>query len=165
MCACILSSFSHVQLFVTPWTVARQASLSMGFSRQEYWSGLPRPPLGDLPDWEIQSTPPVSPPLAIRFFITNATWENLMVKHYVKCMLRERGKEREVAQSCPTLCDPMDSSVHQAPPSMGFSRQGYWSGLPGMLSTELINGSHLIGFPCREAQLIKNLPSIQETLV
>ena len=88
-----------------------------------------------------------------------------MVKHDVKCMLRERGKERKVAQSCPTLCDPMDSSVHQAPRSMGFSRQGYWSGLPGMLSTELINGSRLIGFPCREAQLIKNLPSIQETLV
>ena len=38
--------------------------------------------------------------------------------------------ESEVAQSCPTLCDPMDSSLHQAPPSMGFSRQEYWSGLP-----------------------------------
>ena len=39
-------------------------------------------------------------------------------------------RESEVAQSCPTLCDPMDSSLHQAPPSMGFSRQEYWSGLP-----------------------------------
>ena len=38
--------------------------------------------------------------------------------------------ESEVAQSCRTLCDPMDSSLHQAPPSMGFSRQEYWSGLP-----------------------------------
>ena len=38
--------------------------------------------------------------------------------------------ESEVAQSCPTLCDPMDSSLHQAPLSMGFSRQEYWSGLP-----------------------------------
>ena len=38
--------------------------------------------------------------------------------------------ESEVAQSCLTLCDPMDSSLHQAPPSMGFSRQDYWSGLP-----------------------------------
>ena len=43
-----LSRFSHVRLFATLWTVARQASLSMGFSRQEYWSGLPCPPLGDL---------------------------------------------------------------------------------------------------------------------
>ena len=38
--------------------------------------------------------------------------------------------ESEVAQSCPTLCDPMDSGLHQAPPSMGFSRQEYWSGVP-----------------------------------
>ena len=43
------SHFSHVQLFVTQWTVARQASLSLGFSRQEYWSGLPFPTPGDLP--------------------------------------------------------------------------------------------------------------------
>ena len=38
--------------------------------------------------------------------------------------------DSEVAQSCPTVCDPKDSSLHQAPPSMGFSRQEYWSGLP-----------------------------------
>ena len=44
-------------------------------------------------------------------------------------MEKER-KENEVAQSCPTLCDPMDSSLHQAPLSMGFSRQENWSGLP-----------------------------------
>ena len=43
-------SLSHVQLFVTPWTVAHQAPLSMGLSRQEYWSGLPFPPPGNLPD-------------------------------------------------------------------------------------------------------------------
>ena len=49
MCACVLSSFSPVLLFVTPWTIARQAPLSMGFSRREYWSRLPCPPLGDLP--------------------------------------------------------------------------------------------------------------------
>ena len=40
----LLSHFSRVQLFATPWTVAHQAPLSMGFSRQEYWSGLPCPP-------------------------------------------------------------------------------------------------------------------------
>ena len=49
----------------------------------------------------------------------------------------------EVAHSCPTLCDPMDSSLHQAPPSMGFSRQEYWSGLPfpspGNLATQGLN--------------------------
>ena len=47
---CVLSLFSCVQLFVTLWTAAHQAPLSMGFSRQEYWSGLPRPPPGELPD-------------------------------------------------------------------------------------------------------------------
>ena len=47
VCAWLLC---HVRLFVTPWTVARQAPLSMEFSRQEYWSGLPFPPPGDLPD-------------------------------------------------------------------------------------------------------------------
>ena len=46
---CLLSSFNRVQLFGTPWTEARQAPLSMAFSRQEYWSGLPCPPPGALP--------------------------------------------------------------------------------------------------------------------
>ena len=52
----MLSHFSCVQLFVTVWTVACQAPLSMGFSRQEYWSGLPCPPPGDLPDPGIKPT-------------------------------------------------------------------------------------------------------------
>ena len=61
---CILS---RVQLFATPWTVACQATLSTGFSRQEHWSGLPCPPPGDLPDPGIE---PASPALAGRFFTT-----------------------------------------------------------------------------------------------
>ena len=55
--ACVLS---HIQLFATPQTVAQQASLSMGFSRQEYWSGLPIPPPGDLPQPRIKPLSPVS---------------------------------------------------------------------------------------------------------
>ena len=50
MRACMLSHFSHVQPFMTPWTVAYQAPVSMGFSRQEYWSGFPCLPPGDLPN-------------------------------------------------------------------------------------------------------------------
>ena len=51
VCVCLcVKSLSHVQLFVTPWTVAHQAPLSMAVSRQEYWNGLPFPPPGDLPD-------------------------------------------------------------------------------------------------------------------
>ena len=52
----------------TPWTIACQSPLSMGFSRQGYWSGLPCPPAGDLPDPGIKPSFPVSPALAGRFF-------------------------------------------------------------------------------------------------
>ena len=76
MHACMLSHFSHVSLFVTLWTIALQAPLSMGLSRQEYWSGLPCPP-GDLPDPGIESASRLPPALAGRFFITGDTWEAL----------------------------------------------------------------------------------------
>ena len=55
---CVLSHFSRVRLLETPWTVARQAPLSVGFSRQESWSGLPCPPPGDLPDPGIEARSP-----------------------------------------------------------------------------------------------------------
>ena len=61
---------NHVRLFVTPWTLAHQAPLSMGFPRQEYWSGLPFPARGDLPNLGIEPTSFVSPVLAGRFFTT-----------------------------------------------------------------------------------------------
>ena len=51
-------SLSHVQLLVTPWTVVHQAPLSVGFSRQEYWSGLPFPSPGDLPDPGVKPQSP-----------------------------------------------------------------------------------------------------------
>ena len=59
ICVCVRAR-SVVQLcpFVTPWTVAHQAPLSMGFSRQKYWSGLPCPPPGDLPDPGIEPKSP-----------------------------------------------------------------------------------------------------------
>ena len=53
-----MKSLSHVRLFVTPWTVAHQASPSMEFSRQEYWSGLPFPSPGDLPDPGVEPGSP-----------------------------------------------------------------------------------------------------------
>ena len=63
-CAYLLSPFSRIWLLATQWTVAHQASLSMGFSKQEYWSGLLRHPPGDLPDPGIESTSFTSPALA-----------------------------------------------------------------------------------------------------
>ena len=61
--------------FATPWTVVHQGPLSMGFSRQEYWSGLLCPPPGDLSDPGIEPTSLLSPALAGRFFTTSTTWE------------------------------------------------------------------------------------------
>ena len=74
----MLSRVSCVQLFETLWTVASQAPLSMGFSEQKYWSGLPCPPPGDLPDTETEPASLTSPALAGRLFTTSATlvaWE------------------------------------------------------------------------------------------
>ena len=73
--ACVLNHFSRVRLFATLWTEALQTPLSMGFSRKEYWSGLPCPPPGDLPGPGIEPTSLMSPALAGRFFTTSITWE------------------------------------------------------------------------------------------
>ena len=64
LCVCELSHFSSAWLCVTPWTVACQIPLFIGFSRQEYWSGLPCPPTGDLPDSGIKPVSLISPALA-----------------------------------------------------------------------------------------------------
>ena len=73
-------SLSHVQFFATPWTVACQASPSMEFSRQEYWSGLTFPTPGDLPDWEREAASFASSALAGGFF-TTAPPRKLSIKH------------------------------------------------------------------------------------
>ena len=98
---CAVLSRSVTSDSPTPWTVARQAPLPVGFSRQGYWSVLPCPPLGDLRNPGIKHTFPMSPKLAGRFFTTNTTWE---VHPYV---ITATAKS---LQSCPTLCDPIDGS-------------------------------------------------------
>ena len=74
-CVCLLSHFSCVWLFVTLQTVAHQVPLSIGFSRQEYWNGLPCPPPWNLPDPGIEPASLTSPALAGRIFTTNTTQE------------------------------------------------------------------------------------------
>ena len=90
---CILAqSFSHVQSFVTQRTVAYQAPLSLGFPRQEYWSGLPSSPPGDLPDPGIKPMSVASPAIARGFFTTlilfgtSTTWgaPYTVINHTVK---------------------------------------------------------------------------------
>ena len=68
VCCVVLSHFSHVWLFATLWSVALQAPLSMGFSRQEYWSGWPCPPPGDLPDAGTELASLLSLALAGNFY-------------------------------------------------------------------------------------------------
>ena len=75
----MLSCFSHVQLFVTLWTVAQQAPLSMGFSRQECWGGLPFPLLGHLYNPEIEPVSLISPALAATLFTISTTWKALFL--------------------------------------------------------------------------------------
>ena len=75
-------SLSRVRLFATPWTIAHQVLLSMGFSRQEYWCRLPCSPLGDLPDLGIEPMSPVSPALAGGFFTSNAAWKAVALKFF-----------------------------------------------------------------------------------
>ena len=72
--AYVLSCFSHVQLFTTLWTVACQAPLSMGLSRQEYWSGLPFPSPGDLPNPAIETASPVAPALQADSLLLSHLW-------------------------------------------------------------------------------------------
>ena len=72
---CCWKVLSHVWLFATPWTVAHQAPLCMGFPRQEYWSGLSFPSPGHLPDPGVKSGSLGYVALASRFFLTSATWE------------------------------------------------------------------------------------------
>ena len=65
-----MKSLSHVRLFAIPWTITHQAPLSMRFSRQEYWCGLPFPPPGDLPIPGIKPASPAFPALAGGLFTT-----------------------------------------------------------------------------------------------
>ena len=102
--ACVLSHFSHVWLFVTPWTVARQVPLSMEFSRQEYCSVLPLPTPGCLPDPGIKPTSLASLALTNGFFTTWLVQTNSAAAAGAKLL-----------QSCPTLCDPIDGSPPGSP--------------------------------------------------
>ena len=87
--------------FATPWTIARQASLSMGFSRQEYWSGLPFPPLGDLSDPGIELE---SSALAGGFFTTEPLGKHLELTgtHTKLCNILPIGYQRILISTAPS---------------------------------------------------------------
>ena len=125
-----VKSLSHVRLFVTPWTVAYQAPPSMGFSRQEYWSGLPFPSPGDLPKPGIEpvssalqtdtlpSEPPGKPCTSLVMLITVMFGSHISVCMCAQLFSRVQLFETSWTVSC------------QAPLSLEFSRQEYWSEWP-----------------------------------
>ena len=91
-------SHSVVSDSETSWTVARQAPLPMGFSRQECWTGLPCPPPGDLPDSEIEPVSLMSPALAGSFSTTSATWETLYFLYFFIKTTTHVTKEHKLIQ-------------------------------------------------------------------
>ena len=106
-----------MRLFAYPWTSAYQAPLSMEFSRQEYWSGMPFPSPGDLPDPRIE---PRSPALQSDSLLTEPPGKPI----------QDSESEREVKSlSRVRFFAILWTVAYQAPPSMGFSRQEFWSGL------------------------------------
>ena len=124
---CVLSHFKCVWLFVTLWTVACQAPLSMEFFRQEYWSGLPFSAPGDLPDSGIKPTISYVSCIGKWILYHWTTWGALSISEYDliwhwghcqgnKLILEGVGPQSKMkvkvltAQSCLTLCDPMDCS-------------------------------------------------------
>ena len=119
VCVCAHAQLlSCIWLLATPWTVAYQAPLSVGFSWQEYWSGLPVPPSGDLSNPGKECISPVFPTLQANItlcypciYLSDAMLLYAMLSHFSRVRL------------CVTV-------AYQAPPSLGFSRQEHWSGLP-----------------------------------
>ena len=140
----MLSRFSHVQLFAIPQTVAHQAPLFIEFCRQEYWSELPCPPPGDLPNPGIEPVSLTQPALAGGFFTTSATWEApkivvLMLSHV-------------------QLFVTPWTVAYQACPSMGVSTQEYWSGLPFPSPEDLPNPGIKPGSPALQADALTSEP-------
>ena len=113
----VVQELSHAQLFVSPRTEAHSAPLSMGFPRQKYWSGLPFPSPGDLPDPAIE---PLSPALAGGFFTTEPRGKLFLE---VCCVLSRFSRVRGFATPW--------TVARQAPLSTGFSSQEHeWIALP-----------------------------------
>ena len=133
---------------MTPGTVAQQAVLSMEFPRQEHWSGLLFPAPGYLPDPGIEAVSPalagvfftIEPPrkpialwsiaLTYHSFLLHHFYENFITVYFISASSLCANKVKVNSLSHVRLFATPWTVAHQAPPSMGFSRQEYWSGLP-----------------------------------
>ena len=119
----------------TLWAIAHQFSLTMAFSRQKYWTGLPFPSPGDLPNPGIEPASPVSPAPASRNFTTSTTWKAQNV-------------------SCVQPCDPMDRGLSGSE----CSRQEYWSELLCLSPRNLSNSGTELGSPIWQASSLSSEP-------
>ena len=131
----LLSRFSHVRLCATPETAAHQAPLSLGFSRQEHWSGLPLPsPMHETEKWKWSRSvvsdsvrPQRRQPTRLpRPWDAPGKNSGVGCHFLLQCMKVKSGSE---LLSHVRLLATLWTAAHQAPPSMGFSRQEYWSGV------------------------------------
>ena len=122
VCSCLLSLFSRVQLFAILWTVARQAPLSMGFSRQDYWSGLPCPPPGDPPDPGIKPASPAAPALQV-YSLLLSRWGSSIYEVYMVIYSPWRGglHVRRLHPIRPQLYLPVRLSQRTTTPLLGSS--------------------------------------------
>ena len=131
---------------VTPWTTICLVPLSMGFPRQESWSGLPCPPPGDLPDSGIETVSLISPVLAGSLPLASLQKPSfsllLLLSHF-----------SHVRPSVTPW-----TAAYQASPSMGFSRQEHWSGLPFPSPGDLPNPGMEPGSPALEADALTSGP-------
>ena len=138
-CACVLS---HVRLFATPWTVVHQAPLSMKFSKQEYWSGLPFPIPGDLSNLGIE---PASPALQVSSLPLSHQGSPLIKMNCCCCC--------SVAESCPTPCNLVNCST---PGFQPFTIS--WSLLKLMsVVSDAIQPSHPLSLPSHPASIFPNI--------
>ena len=131
---CCCCRFSHVQLCVTPETAAHQAPPSLGFSRQEHWSGLPFPsPKHESEKWKLSHSVVSDSVWPHKWQPTRLPhpWDSLGKNTGVGChFLLQCMKVKVKSLSHVRLSATPWTAAYQAPPSMGFSRQEYWSGVP-----------------------------------
>ena len=147
----VVSSFSHVWLFVTLWIITCQAPLSIGFSRQEYWSGLPCPSPGNLPNPGIELMSLMSLRLASSVFTTSTTWDTLLIEneYTVSCIFKLH--VCVCTQSLSYVGVVVSPWTHQALLFMEFSKKEYWSRLPfpspGIFPTQESNQHASLALP------------------
>ena len=149
MHVCVPNCFSCVWLFVTLWTAACQNPLSMGFFRQENWSGLPCPPPGDLPDPGIEPVSLMSPALAGRFLTTSTNSEALYMYTYLyMCM--------------PLVLFPWRTQSDKGFIELGF---GNWQSLASLTHLSLaFTQASLTRWELQDSSLIRPVSWIRHTL-